>query len=215
LQGVEVDAKKIGEAAKAGGGELKTIENNSKSFLTMSGKNPNAAADAKAEEIHFALLDHKRVAIGDQAGLKSLLAGGAKKADPATLGKALKETKAAGLVRFVGNLPEELRAMLASQGELFTQVAAVKLIFGSFDLNADNTATLDARLRTASGTDAAQLKESLNGLVALGQAFLGGNEDPTMKLYGQLINQVKLGVQGSDVSLLLVVPKEMLSGSSK
>src|SRR5205085_10487716 len=116
---------------------------------------------------------------------------------------------------FVGNLPEALREMLASQGELFTQVAAVKLIFGSFDLNADNSATLDGRLRTASSNDAAQLKESLNGLIALGQAFLGGSDDPTMKLYGQLINQVKLGGQGSDVSLLLVLPKELMEKLGK
>ena len=210
LQGVDVDAKKISEAAKSSGSELKTTEQNGKSFFTLSVKSPGAPVDAKPDEIYFALLDNKRVAIGDQAGLKALLAGGAKKTDPATLSKALKETKASGLVRFAGNLPETLREMLASQGELFTQVAAVKLIFGSFDLNADNTATLDGRLRTASSNDAAQLKESLNGLIALGQAFLGGSDDPTMKLYGQLINQVKLGGQGSDVSLLLVLPKELM-----
>jgi hypothetical protein len=219
LQGVDVDAKKISEAAKSGGGELKTTEQNGKSFFTLSVKNPGAPADAKADakpdEIYFALLDNRRVAIGDQAGLKALLAGGAKKTDPATLSKALKETKASGLVRFAGNLPEALREMLASQGELFTQVAAVKLIFGSFDLNADNTATLDGRLRTASSNDAAQLKESLNGLISLGQAFLGGSDDPTMKLYGQLINQVKLGGQGSDVSLLLVLPKELMEKLGK
>jgi hypothetical protein len=215
LQGADVDTKKISEAAKASSGELKTIEQGGRSFFTLSVKNPGAPADAKPDEIHFALLDNKRVAIGDQAGLKSLLAGGAKKTDPAVLGKALKETKASGLVRFAGNLPEAVREMLASQGELFAQVAAVKLIFGSFDLNADNSATLDGRLRTASSNEAAQLKESLNGLISLGQAFLGGSDDPTMKLYGQLLNQVKLGVQGSDVSLLLVLPKEMMGSLNK
>jgi hypothetical protein len=215
LQGVEIDTKKMGEAAKGSGGELKTVEYNGKSFFTLSVKSPGAPAEARAEEIHFALLDNKRVAIGDQVGLKNLLGGGAKKANPATFSQGLKETKATSLLRFAGNLPEALRAMLASQGELFTQVAAVKLIFGSFDFNADNSATLDGRLRTASGTEAGQLKESLNGLIALGQTFLGGSDDPTMKLYGQLLNQVKIGVQGSDVSLLLVLPKEMLGSLGK
>ncbi len=215
LQGVDMDAKKIGEAAKTSGGELKTVEQDGKSYFTLNVKNPGAPVDAKPDTIYFALLDNKRVAIGDQAGLKSLLAGGAKKTDPATLSKALKETKATSLVRFVGNLPAGLREMLASQGELFTQVAAVKLIFGSFDLNADNSATLDGRMRTASSNEAAQLKESLNGLVSLGQAFLGGSDDPTMKLYGQLLNQVKIGVQASDVSWLLVLPKEMIDKLGK
>jgi hypothetical protein len=98
---------------------------------------------------------------------------------------------------------------------LFAQVSAVKLIFGSFDLSTDNTATLDARLRTASSNDAAQLKESLNGLIALGQTFLGGSDDPTMKLYARLLDQVKVGTQSGDVTLLLVLPKEMMEKLGK
>ncbi len=206
LQGVEVDGTKLTDAVKAMGGELKTAEHNGKPLFTLSLKR---AANGDAEQTQFALLGNKRLAIGDLPALKAVLDGSAK-GNPAALGQALKEAKATGMVRFAGNLPEALRTMLASQGELFEQVAAVKAIFGSFDLNADNSATLTARLRTASANNAGQLKESLNGLVALGKAFLGGNEDPTLKLYGQLLDQVKLGVEASDVSLLLQLPKELM-----
>ncbi|MBI1762334.1 MAG: hypothetical protein HYR56_12950 [Acidobacteria bacterium] len=206
LQGVELDGAKMTEAVKALGGELQTTEYNGKSLFTISRKRgPNEGP----ELTQFALLGNKRLAIGDLPALKSVLDGGAK-GSQAALGQTLKEAKTTGLVRFAGNLPEGLRTMLASQGELFEQVAAVKTIFGSLDLNADNSAILTARLRTASTNAAGQLKESLNGLVALGKVFLSGNEDATMKLYGQLLEQVKLGVEASDVSLLLQLPKELM-----
>ncbi len=206
LQGVDIDGTKLTDAVRAIGGELKTAEHNGKPLFTLSLKrDPNGGA----EQTQFALLGNKRMAIGDLPALKAVLDGNGK-GNPATLGQALKEAKSTGMVRFAGNLPEALRTMLASQGELFEQVAAVKAIFGSFDLNPDNSATLTARLRTASANNAGQLKESLNGLVALGKAFLGGNEDPTMKLYSQLLDQVKLGVEASDVSLLLQLPKELM-----
>lgn len=207
LQGVEIDGTKLTDAVKAMGGDLKTADHNGKPLYTLILKRePNGGTD----QTQFALLGNKRLAIGDLPALKAVLDGNGK-GNPAAFGQALKDAKTTGMVRFAGNLPEGLRTMLASQGELFEQVAAVKAIFGSFDLNSDQTATLSARLRTASTNNAGQLKESLNGLVALGKAFLGGNDDPTMKLYGQLLDQVKLGVEASDVSLFLQLPKELMS----
>jgi hypothetical protein len=195
LQGLEVDPKRLGEAAKTLNGELKTTEHQGKPLYTLSFK---PEENGQAETLHFAFL-------------QAVLAGGSKNAGQAAFIKALSETKATGLVRFAGNLPEGLRAMLASQGDLFAQVAAVKAIFGSLDLNSDNSATLDARLRTASNNEAAQLKENLNGLVGLGKVFLDSNDDPKMKLYSQLLDQVKINVAASDVSLLLQLPKEIFS----
>lgn len=206
LQGVEIDGTKLTDAVKAMGGELKTADHNGKPLFTLILKrDPNGGA----EQTQFALLGNKRLAIGDLPALKAVLDGNTK-GNQAAFGQTLKEAKATGLVRFAGNLPEGLRTMLASQGELFSQVAAVKTIFGSLDLNTDNSATLAARLRTASAKDAGQLKESLNGLLVLGKGFLGGTDDPTMKLYGQLLDQVKLGIETSDVSLLLQLPKELM-----
>lgn len=207
LEGLDVDTKKVAEAAKSLNGELSSVEQNGKQLFTLSLK---PAANGQAEAIHFVLLNNKRVAIGDMPGLQAVLAGGSKNTAQAAFVKAIKETKATGLLRFAGNLPEGLRTMLASQGDLFAQVAAVKAIFGSFDLNTDNSATLDARLRTASNNDAAQLKENLNGLVALGKVFLDGNGDPKMKIYGQLLDQVKVTVTTTDVALSLLLPKEII-----
>ena len=207
LQGLEVDTKRVADAAKAMNGELSSADQNGKQLYTLSLK---PAANGQAEAMHFVLLDNKRVAVGDLAGLKAVLAGGSKNPAQAAFVKAIRETKATGLVRFAGNLPEGLRALLASQGELFAQVAAVKAIFGSFDLNTDNSASLEARLRTASNNEAALLKENLNGLVALGKVFLDGNGDPKMKVYSQLLDQVKVSVTTTDVALSLLLPKEII-----
>jgi hypothetical protein len=106
-------------------------------------------------------------------------------------------------------LPEALRVMLASQGELFAQVAAVKSIFGALDLNGDNTATVEARARTASNNDATQLKESLRGLIELGRVFLSG-DDPKSKMYLTLLDKVQISTQAQDVALTLVLPKELI-----
>jgi hypothetical protein len=206
LQGVTVDTKKLAEAAKAAGHELKTSEHQGKTLYTLSLKEK---ADATANDIHFAILDPQRLAIGDLSAVQSILTATTATAAHAGLAQALKETKNTGLIRFAGNLPEALRVMLASQGELFAQVAAVKAIFGALDLNGDNTATLEARARTASNNDATQLKESLRGLIELGRVFLSG-DDAKSKLYLTLLDKVQINTQAQDVALTLVLPKELL-----
>ncbi len=206
LQGVSIDAQKLAVAAKAAGGELNAREYQGKQLLTLSLK---PKPDAPATELFFAALDQQRIAIGDLEAVQSVLSAKSPTAAHMPLARALKEIKESSLVRFAGNLPEGLRVMLASQGELFAQVAAVKAIFGSMDLNADNTATVAARARTASNNDAALLKESLGGLVALGKMFLGGDDEKS-KLYSSLLDKVQISTQAQDVALTLVLPKELM-----
>ena len=206
LQGVSIDAPKLTAAAKAAGGELNAREYQGKQLFTLSLK---AKPDAPANELFFAALDQQRLAIGDLEAVQSVLSAKAATTAHAPWAKALKEIKESSLVRFAGNLPEGLRAMLASQGELFAQVAAVKAIFGSMDLNADNTATVAVRARTASNNEAALLKESLGGLVALGKMFVGG-DDPKSRLYSSLLDKVQISTQAQDVALTLVLPKELM-----
>ena len=206
LQGVSIDAQKLTAAAQAAGGELSARDYQGKQLFTLSLK---AKPDAPASELFFAALDQQRLAIGDLEAVQSVLAAKAPTAAHVPLAKALKEIKESSLVRFAGNLPEGLRVMLASQGELFSQVAAVKAIFGSMDLNADNTATVAARARTASNNDAALLKESLGGLIALGKLFVGG-DDPKSRLYSSLLDKVQISTQAQDVALTLILPKELM-----
>jgi hypothetical protein len=206
MQGVSIDIQKLASNAKAAGGELKTSDQAGKQLHTLSWKEKT---EAPANEIYFAVLDQQRLAIGDLVAVQSILSSKSATAAHSSLVTAMRETKSSGLIRFAGNLPEALRSMLVGQGDLFSQVAAVKAIFGALDLNADNTATLNARMRAATAKDALALKESLGGLVELGKVLLGG-DDPKMKLYSSLLDKVQLGTQSQDVALTLVLPKELI-----
>jgi hypothetical protein len=206
LQGVTVDTQKLAAAAKAAGHELKSAEQQGKTIYTLSLKEK---ADAPANDIHFAVLNPQRLAIGDLSAVQSILTAATATTAHAGLAQTLKETKATGLIRYAGNLPEALRVMLASQGELFAQVAAVKTIFGALDLNGDNTVTVESRARTASNNDATQLRESLRGLIELGKVFVTG-DDPKSKMYSALLDKVQLDTQAQDVTITLVLPKELI-----
>jgi hypothetical protein len=211
LDGLEIDLKKVESAARAGGGEVKAIEVKGKTIHTVtmprkattSGQTP-----ARQAVFHFTLLGPQRVAFGDLANLQALL-GTSNKAPEIYLA-ALRETKSEGLVRFAGHLPADLRTMLAGQGDLFQQLAEVKVIFGTLDLTAEQSASLDARLRTSSSAEAATLETGLRSLIFLGKSFLGGETDPKKKDLGQLLDQVRISAQNSDVGLALVVPKSFL-----
>ena len=39
--------------------------------------------------------------------------------------------------------------------------------------------------------------------------MLGGNQDPTMQMLNKLLDQIKLSLQTKDVSLGLIVPREL------
>ena len=105
---------------------------------------------------------------------------------------------------------DDLKTMLESQGDLFKQLAAVKAIFGSLDLAASGDAAIDARLRTGSGAEATEMGTSLKSLVFLAKSFLGGSQDPKMVAITQLVDQVKIVTQASDVTLSLTISKALL-----
>jgi hypothetical protein len=221
LQGIDLDPKRIEAAVKEEQGEFKTIDYKGRPIFVVTLKSkPQPASDSSVNspfpslnELAFAQLGAPGVAIGDLNGIKGVLdvqAGAVNKEANAMLSQALKETSASGLIRFAASLPENLRQDLGSQGDLFKQIAAIKMISGSFDLASDFSASLDARLRTGSEDDARQLKTSLEGLLFLGRSFLGGNSDPMMQALNQLLDQIRIVAQASDVSLSLTLPRAII-----
>jgi hypothetical protein len=222
LQGLSFDAARIEATVKSKNGEFKTTDYKGRPIYTVKMKAAAQVADAAAaagvplrtgDEMNFAALDGQTAVAGDLAGVKSVLdaqSGGGNQAN-AGLNTALKDTKASGLVRFAANLPESLRQGLSSQGDLFQQIAAIKMIFGSFDLAGDMSAALDATLRTGSKDDATQLETGLKSLVFLGKSFLGGNQDPQMQAINQLLDQIKISAQTSDVSLSIMLPRTLMN----
>jgi hypothetical protein len=226
LQGANVDPKRVEAAVLQEKGEFKTQDYKGKAIYTVipappppPAPAPNATEAPKPPEtpspISFALLGNQVVALGDVPSIQSVLDAQATppKTNPnAELGAVLKETKA-GLIRFAAILPESLRQSLSGNGDLFKQIAAVKVIFGSFDFASDFSAALDTRLRTASASDASQLETSLKSLVVLAKSFLG--QDQKLAALGQLLDQVTIAAQANDVAVRLAVPRALIDQLAK
>jgi hypothetical protein len=225
LQGANVDPKRVEAAVIQEKGEFKTQDYKGKTIYTVTPPPPppapkpdNGAEPPKQEKpspLSFALLGNQLVALGDVPSIQSVLdvqAAPPKTNPNAELGAVLKETKS-GLIRFAAVLPDSLRQSLSGNGDLFKQIAAVKVIFGSFDFANDFSAALDTRLRTASANDASQLEASLKSLVVLAKSFLG--QDQKLAVLARLLDQVTIAAQANDVAVSLSVPRALIDQLSK
>ena len=225
LQGIDVDPARIEAAVKLEGGSFRAADYKGKSIYTVTpkpkapeGTGDSAAPAKQRDPISFSSLGNQTVAVGDEGTVKQVIdaqLAGAKGEANAKLTQVLRETKATGLVRFAALMPDNLRQSLSSQGDIFQQLGAVKLIFGSLEMAGDLSLTLDARLRTGSQEEATQLEASLKSLLAFGKAMLGGNQDPKFLAANQLIEQVKISAQTLDVTVLLLVPRAVIDQLAK
>lgn len=216
IQGIDPDPKQIEAAMKEFGSEFKTSDYNGKTIYNVASKvkPPSAGAfSLKTDDVALAALGRQRVAVGDLKAVKQVIdiqAGAAKGGVSPAMTGALKETRASALVRFALNIPENLRADAASQGDLFKSVAAIKVILGTFDVGRDLSLSLDSIIRTASQNDATELENGLKGLVGLGKDIFAGGGDPRTNLYAQLLEQVKIGSKVNDVSLSISLSREII-----
>jgi hypothetical protein len=221
VEGIDIDPKRIETAVTAAHWEFQRIDQpGSTVYRVVRVKQSQAGSEKsqeKPDELYFAVLGPQRAVAGDLATVKAVAtAQAARSAETnATLRSALKETRASSLIRFALCLPEGLRQMLDGQGDLFQQLAAVKVILGGLDMSGDQSAQLDARLRTNSKEDATQLATNLKSLVTLGRSFLGDGQSPTVQIIGQLLDQVQIAPQAVDVSLSLPMPKALLDQWAK
>ncbi len=217
VEGIELDSKAMEAAASTKRWKFQTVDQQVRPIYRIERPAPAAdpAATAKSDELFFAALGSKRAVAGDIASVKNVLrnlpdtSAIAPPAPNVTLQAALKQANPSSLARFALALPADLRQLLDGQGDLFKQLAAVKVIFGTLDMTSDKSAAIKAMLSTNSRDEATQMEASLKSLVALGKSFLGGDQ------IAQLLDQVQIGVQESDVSLSLVIPKALLDQLTK
>jgi hypothetical protein len=220
IQGIDLDQKQIEAAMKEFGSEFKTSDYNGKTIYNVvtNVKPPSAGSfSLKTDDIGLAALSRQRVALGDLKAVKQVIdiqSGAAKGRVSPVMTSALKETRASALVRFVLNIPENLRAEAANQGDLFKSVATIKVILGTFDVGSDLSLSLDSIIRTASQNDATELENGLKGLVGLGKDIFAGG-DPKTSLYAQLLDQVKIGSKVNDVSLSISLSREIIEQLTK
>lgn len=173
----------------------------------------NMGANLLNQNTAFVQLDESRVAIGDEAEVKTVIDALMEGAHPAhnlgaELSAALQETSATGLLRFAVNIPDSARQ--AAEGEaILKNLAVTRMVLGSLDMTDDMSLSLDAKLRTGSADEATKLHESLAALLGLGKMMLGGNQDPLMLMASKLLEQIRINPQSNDVSLAIVVPRAL------
>jgi hypothetical protein len=220
LQGVDLDDKKLDAAMKAYNTEFNTSEYKGKRIfnLVKRGNSPSAGPlSLKTDEMAIVSLDQQKLLFGDLTVVKGVIdihSGSAKGGITKEMSSALNETRNSALARFALNLPEHLRQEALNQGDLFASVAAIKVILGTLDVGNDLSLSLDMIMRTPSQKEAAELETGLKGLVSLARGFLSGG-DPKWELYGQLLDQVKIGSKINDVSFSLTMPRSLVDQLSK
>ncbi len=204
IQGISFDPARVGAALADKKEEIKTVEYKGKQLYVITPKQASKAGIE--EEMAYTQLDGDRVALGTLGQVKTMLDGGSGNGN-GKLGEMLDKITS-GVIRFAVNVPASAVKGLTDQGDLFKQFSTIKSIFGALDLAADLSATLDAKMRTATSDEASKLQTSLAGLVGLGKMFLGGNDDPQMKMINELLDTIKIGAQDTDVSLSVIVPRK-------
>jgi hypothetical protein len=236
FQGVTLDRARIEASVKADQGTMNTVEYKGAQLLVITpprkaekaaapgekkaegdaGAPADKLAAVQGEEIALVQLDANRAAVGSLGGVKAVLDARAAPAAAANakLTELLKQTPN-GLVRYAASVPPDAAQALAGQGELFAQLATIKMVFGTLNLGQDLSATLDTKMRTATRDEATQLETSLAGLVSLGKMFIGGNQKPEMQAVAQLLDLVKIGSEATDVSLSLAVPRAVFDAFAK
>jgi hypothetical protein len=213
-EGIDLDAKAIAAAAAKKNWKFENTPTGGPIYkLVRSTPSADASAPPQTNELFFATLGPKRFVAGDGEGVAAALAnaGGAKKGTTAALVAGLKLTSVSSLMRFALVIPRDLRELLDSQGDLFKQLAAVKVIFGTADLSSEQNVAIKANLSTNSKEDAAQLEGGLKSLLTLGKSFLGGDGGQI----GQVLDQIKTGTSEADVVLSLMIPKALIDQLSK
>jgi hypothetical protein len=236
FQGVTLDRARIEASVKAEGGSVSAVEYKGKQMLVITPPKKVAKADAEgekkaeggapvaaeklttvqSEEIALVQLEAGRAAVGSVGGVKAVLdaRGAPATAANAKLTELLSQTPG-GLVRYAANIPPDATQALASQGELFAQLATIKTVFGTLDFGQDLSATLNTKMRTSTREEAANLETSLAGLVSLGKMVIGGNQKPEMQAAAQVLDLVKIGSEATDVSLSLSVPRAVFDAFAK
>lgn len=220
VQGIEPDMQKIATALRAEKIVFKTQTYQSKTMLlgspdgkTLPRMNLTSAAN-KPEELALAPLSGGLV-LGDPASVRSVLdaeAGARPGFANALHSEMLAQVSPAAMIRFSAVIPDSFRQTLSQQDKSLSPFAAIRMLGGSFALDAAEHGgmALDLRAHTSTAREAAQLKTALDGLVMLGKGLFSSEKDPMVQLLSQALDQVQINAHETDVTLSLSLPKAML-----
>jgi hypothetical protein len=119
---------------------------------------------------------------------------------------ALASRKPNAIANFGAILPNGLSQFIDLSDDLLgDSLTGIRQLSGSMDMTSEN-ATISIAARTVDPAQAKNLKDTLNGL----QGFAGvlkGSKKPDQKIYGRMLESVKIGQTGNELTLDLMVPQ--------
>jgi hypothetical protein len=120
---------------------------------------------------------------------------------------ALLAAKEMAVVNFAFKSSGHLGKLLPLEADMMGKsLDNIQYISGSLEVASTGT-TLQATARMRLPHDAAQLKDTLDVLKSMGGALLGNSNKPNQALYGRMINNLRVTLRGTDVTIDLSVPQ--------
>ena len=119
----------------------------------------------------------------------------------------LLSVKETSVMSFAVKPPGGMSKLVPLEGDLLgNTLDSMQFVSGSLDVDAAG-AGLHIAGRTSSPAAANELKDSLEGLAAIGKMFLDSSKRADQKIYARMLGNAKLVVRGSDVNMDLLVPQ--------
>ena len=171
--------------------------------------------DGLTSEIAIASLDTNILALGTAVRVRETL-NARTKVDAALIGLLSRDT--GSIMSFAVKTPAGLSKFVPIENdELGKNLDSIRFLAGSMDV-VEGTAAARFMARTQRADQAQTLLETLEGLQAVGKAFLGGAPGPDKQVYARMIDNAKFARTGTDVSFELRVPQsdiDVLIGEKK
>ena len=169
----------------------------------------DGALDALTKEVAVSMLDSNTLVIGSLSRVRATIEATSRVSADITGLLSIKET---AVMSFAMRSPGGMASLLPlDNDELGVNIDSIEYLSGSVDVATAGT-SVQLLARTKKPEQAKGLKDTLEGLQVVGGAVFGGSKRPDQMIYGRLIKGVKIGGQGNDISLDLMVPQADIDG---
>lgn len=162
------------------------------------------AVNGLMKEVAITALDGNTLAMGSLPRLREGLDGKSRVGLDIT---SLLSASGTSVMTFSAKPPGGLSRFLPMDNDdLGKNIDSIEYLAGSMDVAAAG-ASLQMLARTKQPEQAAELKETLEGLQMLGKAVLVNSKRVDQQVYGRMVKNLKLSTRGSDLTLDLTIPQ--------
>lgn len=120
---------------------------------------------------------------------------------------SLVNRKQTAVMSFAANLPNGMADFVSlDDDEIGRNLNSIRQLYGTTDVVGENT-QLSVIAKTADAKAAEALQKNLSDLREVGKALLGSSKGADKKVYGRMLENAKISVNGSEVMLDLQVPQ--------